>query len=107
MVLDREEVQGEGEGEGVAGEGDDRLDLESLTGNKPNSRWGWGGGVQCFLFTKMSIDEIFSIPSKTLYHVSDAALLDRVKPFFLFFFFFFFCVCFSVTDTVHSLFSFG
>ena len=85
MVLDREEVQGEGEG--VAGEGDDRLDLESLTGNKPNSRWGWGGGVQCFLFTKMSIDEIFSIPSKTLYHVSDAALLDRVKAFFFFSFF--------------------
>ena len=104
MVLDREEVQGEGEG--VAGEGDDRLDLESLTGNKPNSRWGWGGDVQCFLFTKMSIDEIFSIPSKTLYHVSDAALLDRVKAFF-FFLFFFFCVCFPVTDTVHSLFSFG
>ena len=104
MVLDREEVQGEGEG--VAGEGDDRLDLESLTGNKPNNRWGWGGGVQCFLFTKMSIDEIFSIPSKALYHVSDAALLDRVKAFF-FFLFFFFCVCFPVTDTVHSLFSFG
>ena len=71
----------------MAGEGDDRLDLESLTGNKPNSRWGWGGDVQCFLFTKMSIDEIFSIPSKTLYHVSDAALLDRVKAFFFFSFF--------------------
>ena len=43
--------------------------------------------MQCFLFTKMSIDEIFSIPSKTLYHVSDAALLDRVKAFFFFSFF--------------------
>ena len=64
------------------------MDLESLTVNKPNSRWGWGGGVQCFLFTKMSIDEIFSIPSKTLYHLTRHFVIGS-KPFFFLFFSFF------------------